>query len=77
MSDRKIASMDIAIGNFDIPIDLYKAVSDDKEDLKIITDCCGSPRKLKYLCSKMILIKVVQQPLINGPGTQPGPFYFP
>jgi len=52
MSDRKIASIDIAIGNFDIPIDIYKAVSDDKEDLKIITDCCGSPRKLKYLCSK-------------------------
>ena len=52
MSDRKIASMDITIGNFDIPIDLYKAVSDDKEDLKIITDCCGSPRKAKYFCSK-------------------------
>jgi DNA end-binding protein Ku len=52
MTERKIASMDITIGNFDIPIDLYKAVSDDKEDLKIITDCCSSPRKLKYLCSK-------------------------
>ena len=25
----------------------------------------------------MILIKVVQQPLVNGPGTQPGPIYFP
>ena len=52
MADRKIASMDITIGNFDIPIDLYKAVSDDKDDLKIITDCCGSPRKIKHLCSK-------------------------
>jgi DNA end-binding protein Ku len=52
MTERKIASMDITIGNFDIPIDLYKAVSDDKEDLKIITDCCSSPRKLKYFCSK-------------------------
>jgi len=52
MSERKIASMDITIGNLDIPIGLYKAVSDDKEDLKIITDCCGSPRKQKYFCSK-------------------------
>ena len=25
----------------------------------------------------MKLIKVVQQPLVNDPGTQPGPFYFP
>lgn len=43
--------MDITIGNFDIPIDLYKAVSDDNENLKVVTDCCNQPRKLKYFCS--------------------------
>jgi hypothetical protein len=32
---------------------------------------------LKYLSYKMTLIKVVQQPFVIGPGTQPGPICFP